>query len=96
LNVSDGALGIPGVSYSQGTDRGLDNNTVNLGHGVDDFFVSADQRTFNIQAWTTTTAIDEVRVILAVPESSTWAAGALTFVALVCSRRHRPSRLRSG
>lgn len=92
LNASDGALGIPGVSYYQGANRGLDTDAINFGHGIDDFSVSGNQLTFNIQAWSTSNAIDEVRVILAVPEASTWVAPLLVAGALCWSQRHRVRR----
>jgi hypothetical protein len=56
LNDSDAALGVDGVNYTQSS-RGLESK--------DDWSVSGNQLTFNIDDWVTSGAVDEVRVILA-------------------------------
>ena len=89
LDDSDAIFGAPGVTYYTGTDRGLDTDAVNQGHGDDQFSVTNGSLTFNITGWTTTNIIDEVRVIVAVPEASTTVAPAfaLFVIAGVAVRR---------
>lgn len=87
LNNSDAVFGVAGVTYYTGIDRGLDNNTVNQGNGDDDFSVTNNSLTFNISGWTTTNIIDEVRVIVAVPEPATFMMPLLAVVSLGLARR---------
>jgi len=70
LDKSDSAFGLSGVTYYTGKDRGLE-KLVNSPNGIDNFSVSGDALTYNIADWTTTTLVDEIRVIVAVPEPST-------------------------
>ncbi len=90
LNQSDAVLGVAGVTYFTGQFRGIDNNTQNQGLGDDEFSVTNNKLTFNIDAWSTTNAIDEVRILVAVPEPATFVAPVLTavVVAFLALRRH--------
>jgi hypothetical protein len=89
LNSSDSIFAAPTVTYYTGTNRGLDTDAINQGHGDDQFSVTANSFTFNISSWTTTSAVDEVRVILAVPEPGTALAPAIAFGAVIigCVRK---------
>jgi hypothetical protein len=89
LNNSDAVLGVAGVTYYTGIDRGLDNNTVNQGHGDDQFSVTNNGLTLNITDWTTTNIIDEVRVIVAVPEPATFIVPLLAAISLGIARQQR-------
>lgn len=73
LNNSDSTLGVSGVIYENNQFRGLDDSAANGGAGNDEFSVSADGRTFNINGWTTTNVVDEVRILVAVPDGGSTA-----------------------
>jgi hypothetical protein len=73
LNNSDAALGVSGVTYENNQFRGLDDSAANGGAGNDEFSVSADHMTFFINGWTTTNVVDEVRILVAVPDGGSTA-----------------------
>ena len=70
LDNSDATFAVPGVTYFTGQDRGLE-KFINSPNGMDNFSVSGDALTYNIDSWSTTDGIDEIRVITAIPEPST-------------------------
>jgi hypothetical protein len=61
------------VLYENNQFRGLDTSAVNGGAGDDEFSVSADHMTFFINGWTTTNVVDEVRILVAVPDGGSTA-----------------------
>jgi len=95
LDASDSTFAVPGVTYFLGPDRGLE-KFINSPNGVDDFSVSGDQLTYNIDSWSTTDGIDEIRVITAVPEPSTALPALLAagVVGVLWARRWRSAKVR--
>jgi hypothetical protein len=83
LNATDASLGHPGTLYPTGqTNRGLES--------PDSVILSADRLTLTLN-FTTTTFIDEIRVITSVPEPPSLVLGAIGAGALLawCGHRHR-------
>lgn len=60
LNATDSVLGVAGATYFTGVGRGMD-------VGVDQFIISADALTLDLGTWTAGPAVDELRVITALP-----------------------------
>ena len=84
LSATDASLGNPGTTYPTGlAGRGPE--------GTDTVTLSADRRTLSLN-FTTSTAVNEVRVLTAVPEPSSLVLGAIGAGALLAFGR--PRRLR--